>query len=635
MSSGFEEYIDIWSGYDEYVNGVKEKLNISGDIQLGDLDKKVWIIEKLLGKDINTSRIQANFENQMQNYKNSTVESAEASNVTIDFQRDYYNNYFQKEILDRYEGAFALQAFYKFDGAYYDVNRAKYVVDDLAAFNASTVEYLNAVDNSLEDKVYLSKVLNMQEGRFLGIDYEYVVEYKETFSANGTPTAPTAELVVSATNLTQDVRIYLGSAVPNGDTINTIISQRLRTDAINEIISKVTDSELASLLSTTINTNTRNIHVYDKDKTYSDNNALIFGSEADDIIISSGANATVLAGKGDDAITTGSGSDTITYRQGDGSDVVFDKGGVDTFSFSDINKSDVTLSVEGKDLIVTINATESVTFKDYLIVDNRIENITFADGVKLDYGQIIQEYGVSSSDDTVELTNADDTVDALGGDDTVKAFSGNDTITGGKGNDTLDGGSGSDTYIFNLGDGQDTIIDASGNDTIKLGDSITQDMLRVQRVGSDFILAIKENGVAFGNLSDKITIKNSSVENVQFSDGTNIDITLLQTPSEGDDTLLYANSAVNVDALGGNDTITTGSSDDTVAGGSGDDTIATNAGNDTVDGGVGADVINAGEGDKIKSKNTTHKPLNNICTSNTFAFINKQDIMTDYLKRVA
>ena len=44
-------------------------------------------------------------------------------------------------------------------------------------------------------------------------------------------------------------------------------------------------------------------------------------------------------------------------------------------------------------------------------------------------------------------------------------------------------------------------------------------------------IAIKENGVAFGDLSDKITIKNSAVENVQLSDGTNIDITLLQTPN--------------------------------------------------------------------------------------------------------
>lgn len=52
------------------------------------------------------------------------MESVNATNVTINFQRDYYNNYFQKEVLDRYEGAFAMQAFYKFGGGHYDVNRA-------------------------------------------------------------------------------------------------------------------------------------------------------------------------------------------------------------------------------------------------------------------------------------------------------------------------------------------------------------------------------------------------------------------------------------------------------------------------------------------------------------------------------
>jgi len=38
---------------------------------------------------------------------------------------------------------------------------------------------------------------------------------------------------------------------------------------------------------------------------------------------------------------------------------------------------------------------------------------------------------------------------------------------------------------------------------------------------------------------------------------------------------------------------------------------------------------------KIKSKNNTQKSLNNICTPDTFTFIKKQDIMTDYFKRVA
>jgi len=63
------------------------------------------------------------------------VKSKMSENSDYAFQEEYYNNYFQKELLDRYEGAFALQAFYKFDGAHYDVNRAKYVVDDLEAFN--------------------------------------------------------------------------------------------------------------------------------------------------------------------------------------------------------------------------------------------------------------------------------------------------------------------------------------------------------------------------------------------------------------------------------------------------------------------------------------------------------------------
>jgi hypothetical protein len=120
MSSGFTEFIEIWSGYTEYVNGVKEKFNISGDIGLSELDKKVWIIDRLFGRNTNATAIETNFEKEMKEFQSTTVISKTSSSVTIDFQKDYYNNYFQKEILDRYEGAFALQAFYKFDGAHYD-----------------------------------------------------------------------------------------------------------------------------------------------------------------------------------------------------------------------------------------------------------------------------------------------------------------------------------------------------------------------------------------------------------------------------------------------------------------------------------------------------------------------------------
>ncbi len=148
MGDGFDKFLEIWSGYTKYVNGVKEKLNITGEIGLGELDKKVWIMEKLFNENSKSTPIENRFEQEMKKYENSSVDSVTSSNVTIAFQEDYYNNYFQKELLDRYEGAFALQAFYKFDGAHYDVNRAKYVVDDLEVFNADVAEYLNSVDNS-------------------------------------------------------------------------------------------------------------------------------------------------------------------------------------------------------------------------------------------------------------------------------------------------------------------------------------------------------------------------------------------------------------------------------------------------------------------------------------------------------
>ncbi len=55
---------------------------------------------------------------------------------------------------------------------------------------------------------------------------------------------------------------------------------------------------------------------------------------------------------------------------------------------------------------------------------------------------------------------------------------------------------------------------------------------------------------------------------------------------------------------------------------------------DYVEGGLGSDTI-YNYSDKIKSKNTTQKPLNNICTPNILIFVKKQDTMTDCFKRVA
>ncbi len=131
-------------------------------------------------------------------------------------------------------------------------------------------------------------------------------------------------------------------------------------------------------------------------------------------------------------------------------------------------------------------------------------------------------------------------------------------------------------------------------------------MLQAKANGSDMLITISgtNDSILLKNYADA----NKRIEHIRLSDGSEVAIADIQGATSGDDYLVYGDEGVSVDALAGDDTVISGS---------------------------GADSIIAGEGDKIKSKNTTHKPLNNICTPNTFTFIKKQDIMTDYFKRVA
>ncbi|MBL4730796.1 MAG: hypothetical protein JKY28_05460 [Sulfurimonas sp.] len=71
-----------------------------------------------------------------------------------------------------------------------------------------------------------------------------------------------------------------------------------------------------------------------------------------------------------------------------------------------------------------------------------------------------------------------------------------------------------------------------------------------------------------------------------------------QVPTNLDDTLIYSNTSVTVDALGGDDSISTGSGADTLKGGLGNDTY----------------VFNLGDGHDIlwgNSKSRQHNIVNN------------------------
>lgn len=143
-------------------------------------------------------------------------------------------------------------------------------------------------------------------------------------------------------------------------------------------------------------------------------------------------------------------------------------------------------------------------------------------------------------DDTVNGGTDNDLISGDEGDDTLYGNQGADTLEGGEGNDTLRGGAGNDIYLFSRGDGHDTIYDYdrhgtaygqynAGSDILKFKGGILPNELIVRSSGNNLIVALKEDGVAFEDLSDVITITNwyivnNRIETFLFEDGTTWDI---------------------------------------------------------------------------------------------------------------
>ncbi|MBE0497328.1 MAG: tandem-95 repeat protein, partial [Campylobacterales bacterium] len=320
--------------------------------------------------------------------------------------------------------------------------------------------------------------------------------------------------------------------------------------------------------------------------------------------------------------------------------------GNDTLQFGEgIGAEDLLMQKEGNNLIIGLKEegksleelSDVVTIKDWYNVNNRVENIKFHDGSTMDLELVLRtptpfndhlEFG--DEDNVVDALEGDDIVYAGGGDDTIhggagndtlyggngddilfgsegndilSGQNGNDTLDGGAGNDTLYGGAGNDTYLFGRGDGKDTIIEERANnsggiDTLRFKEGITADDLVIKQLrnadsyafGVDFVIALKEEGKTFDELSDKITLQNGAyyyeyssqdytnnshydqrVEKFLFADGTEWSFADLvaHTNSDEDDTIHGFNSA---------DTLAGGKGNDILKGYLGDDTYLFNRG---------------------------------------------------------
>ncbi|MCH9812829.1 MAG: tandem-95 repeat protein [Epsilonproteobacteria bacterium] len=533
--TSFETFIEHYSGYIEFITELGERYNIP-DFQMVETDKQAWIVEHFEATDIVTSQIEKYYHDNLNSGKIPT--KPHSDNTTLTTKYDL--------ISQKLESSFTIQSLFKevFSDVHYVQESDSFIVNDQTALNMSVAEYFESDTNTIEEKLYLAKVMGMQ-GHGLSFDIDGILKDIDDDI--------TEELIRD---------IYTGSSVS---------------------LFEVKDTDI------------------------------LIGSNEDDNIIAANTTSKILLGSGDDKIQSGTNSNTFFFSRGDGTDVIYDKGGYEKLLFDEgINREDVIVQLSrNKDLVIAIKEegktfdelSDKVIIIDWMRPENRVERIEFSNGSTLKFQDVFEQFETTDGVENIRLSTGNDSIDTQGGDDVIKAGAGNDKLIGGKGDDRLEGGSGNDTYIFNRGDGKDIIIDSAGHDTLQFASGISEDALVAKFVGSNLLIALKEEGKTFEQFSDVITLQNykssqNSIEAIFLDGYQTVNIQkLLNAPTNESDNIILGNEDNKVDLLSGDDTLSSGSGDDIIFGGSGADTIKSAAGNDTLSGQSGDDRLEGGLGD--------------------------------------
>jgi hypothetical protein len=429
-------------------------------------------------------------------------------------------------------------------------------------------------------------------------------------------------------------------------------------------------------------------------------NDTLNGNGGDDLLDGGDGNDTINGGTGSNTLSGGLGNDTLKttdyfsvntylFNLGDGQDIISDYSDattVDVLRFGvGISAADLSLNRIGSDLVISVGTNgEQITIQSWFASTAYfIESFEFADGSTLNATQITEQsvyQGTSLNDtmngfsiyneqfkgnagnDSISGNDGNDQLDGGDDNDTLNGGNGNDTLLGGLGNDSLNGGVGSNTlsgglgndtlkttdyfsvntYLFNLGDGQDVISDysdATTVDVLRFGVGISVADLSLNRIGSDLVVSVGNNG-------DKITIQSwftstaYFIERFDFADGSTLNATqiteqsIYQGTTNGD--TMNGFNAYNEQFNGnaGNDSISGNDGNDQLDGGIGNDTLNGGNGNDTLLGGLGNDSLNGGTGSNTLSGGLGNDTLKttDYFSINTYLFNlgDGQDVISDY-----
>ena len=340
------------------------------------------------------------------------------------------------------------------------------------------------------------------------------------------------------------------------------------------------------------------------------------GGDGDDILFGFADADTLNGGAGNDILQGDDGADTYVFGRGGGQDVIYAyqvNAWADVLQFSaDVKRTDINAFRQGLDQVFAINGTDDrVTVRDYYKVtrttntngyveyyDDRIEQVKFADGTV---------WTISNNSSTADKLGSY-TQGGLGSGTAAHATTRDDVLAGSVAGDTLEGDEGSDTYRWGRKSGRDTISDSykQGDvNTVVLDDTVSVSDVTVTRSGTNAVLKLR-------NSPDQLTIAGGAASQngffkIQFGSGAVWNLfDFFHTVSQGNDDVVGTQANDTIDALGGNDTITSATAGiDTLRGGDGDDTIALwqgfaygDAGHDNLfaDGSSGGATMSGGEG---------------------------------------
>ncbi|WP_267872151.1 calcium-binding protein, partial [Massilia niastensis] len=353
------------------------------------------------------------------------------------------------------------------------------------------------------------------------------------------------------------------------------------------------------------------------------------GTNADKVLLDAGiatTGVTLLRSYGDLVLKINGTDDQLTIQGYFNSDGATDSA-VETIQFADGTVWDVA-TVKTKVLAGTAgnDALSGYAGADRLTGLDGNDTIRGADGNDTVLGGNGADYlyGDAGNDivngdagaDNLSGGVGNDTLSGGTGDDYLYGEDGADRLDGGTGKDYLSGGAGADVYLFGKGHGQDTVYnydnDTQGTnaDKVLLGADIVATGVTLLRSYGDLLLKI--NGT-----DDQLTIQgyfnsdattSSTVETIQFADGTVWDVAAVKTKvlagMAGNDAISGYAGADRLTGLDGNDTIRGADGNDTLIGGNGADYLYGDEGNDTVNGDAGADNLYGGAGTDTLSGGT-------------------------------